>query len=290
MIARGTFFVLFFFLLFSIPKGGHCEMTASEVHEEVLELRQLISKLSRTVHAQNNRITYLQNAFRKQRLDCQRTLYTQETEVFDSSVVSNNLSPTHANISSSSNVNGVQGIKPKENRPMVESAQPVAARPSVIRKERLLIPITQEPFPTAPAHKTIAFYAYFSSDVSHTGQGQILKFDVVKTNAGNAYHRSSGVFIAPESGYYAFSWTSRIKHYGGTGEDHALELVVNSAVYGSIYMKSLTGEDGQATGLAIAHVNQGDDVYIQTHSRDPGSGAIRSDLYGRSSFSGWKLY
>lgn len=39
-------------------------------------------------------------------------------------------------------------------------------------------------------------------------------------------------------------------------------------------MKSLTGEDGQATGLATAHVNKGDDVYIQTHHQDPGSGAI----------------
>ncbi|XP_061196484.1 uncharacterized protein LOC133204758 [Saccostrea echinata] len=289
MIARETFLVVFFFLIFNILKEGHCEMTASEVHEEVLELRQLISKLSKTVHSQNNRITFLQNAFRKQRMDCQRTLYTQETKVFDSSVVvSDNLVPTQENVLSPSNLNTVQGIKTNENRPIVESAKPIAARPSVIRKERLLIPITQPPHPTA--HRTIAFYAYFSSDVSHTGQGQILKFDVVKTNAGNAYHKSSGVFIAPESGYYAFSWTSRIKHYGGTGEDHALELVVNSDIYGSIYMKSLTGEDGQATGVAIAHVNQGDDVYIQTHSRDPGSGAIRSDLYGRSSFSGWKLY
>lgn len=153
---------------------------------------------------------------------------------------------------------------------------------------RLLIP--QPTQHVVPPHSTTAFYAYLSADLSHTGQGQIIKFDVVKTNAGNGYHPFSGTFIAPETGYYAFSWTSRIKHYGSTGEDHALELVINRDVYGSIYMKSLTGEDGQATGLAIAHVNQGDDVYIQTHHHDPGSGDIRSDVYGRSSFAGWRLY
>lgn len=153
---------------------------------------------------------------------------------------------------------------------------------------RLLIP--QPTQPPHPSHNATAFYAYLSSDVAHPGQGQILKFDAVKTNAGNGYHPNSGIFIAPETGYYVFSWTSRIKHYGSTGEDHALELIINGQIFGSIYMKSLTGEDGQATGLATAHVNKGDDVYIQTHHQDPGSGAIRSDFYGRSSFTGWKLY
>lgn len=153
---------------------------------------------------------------------------------------------------------------------------------------RLLIP--QPTQPPHPSHNATAFYAYLSSDVAHPGQGQILKFDAVKTNAGNGYHPNSGTFIAPETGYYVFSWTSRIKHYGSTGEDHALELIINGQIFGSIYMKSLTGEDGQATGLATAHVNKGDDVYIQTHHQDPGSGAIRSDFYGRSSFTGWKLY
>uniref|UniRef100_K1S3U9 Heavy metal-binding protein HIP n=1 Tax=Magallana gigas TaxID=29159 RepID=K1S3U9_MAGGI len=63
--------------------------------------------------------------------------------------------------------------------------------------------------PPHPSHNATAFYAYLSSDVAHPGQGQILKFDPVKTNAGNGYHPNSGVFIAPETGYYVFSWTSR---------------------------------------------------------------------------------
>lgn len=36
-----------------------------------------------------------------------------------------------------------------------------------------------------------------------------LAFDIVKTNNGNGYHASTGVFIAPETGIYVFTWTIR---------------------------------------------------------------------------------
>lgn len=32
-----------------------------------------------------------------------------------------------------------------------------------------------------------------------------LAFDIVKTNNGNGYHASTGVFIAPETGIYVFT-------------------------------------------------------------------------------------
>ncbi|XP_048766063.1 complement C1q-like protein 3 [Ostrea edulis] len=287
MIPREIYFV-FCCLVSIFLNGGQCEMTVDEVYRTTLELTEIVNNLAKTVVVQNNRIAYLQRAFNKQRMNCLKTaLYNQEKTINDADVASGDLFPTSPK-ENSTDLSSIYNNSSERAHPSAKSLPPASFRPSVIRKGRLLIPPSTQHPTTAP--RTTAFYAYLSSDVSHTGQGQILRYDVVKANAGNGYYRSSGVFIAPESGYYVFSWTSRIKHYGGNGEDHALELVVDGVVYGSIYMKSLSGEDGQATGVAIAHVNRGDNIYIQTHSQDPGSGAIRSDFYGRSSFAGWKIY
>ena len=56
----------------------------------------------------------------------------------------------------------------------------------------------------------MAFYAQRSSDIpaNLVTANLVIVFDNVKTNAGNGYHPSTGVFIVPESGMYVFSWTS----------------------------------------------------------------------------------
>lgn len=57
------------------------------------------------------------------------------------------------------------------------------------------------------AGATVAFYAYASGTFSRPSDHFILHFDTVITNAGNGYHPHSGVFIAPRSGYYVFTWS-----------------------------------------------------------------------------------
>ena len=144
--------------------------------------------------------------------------------------------------------------------------------------ERLLV----QPSQVTPT--TVAFYAYRSSSIpeSEATPNHILNFDIVKTNAGNGYHPSTGVFIVPESGIYVFSWSFR----NGFNHAHSTQLMVNNEEVGLIHLRldvqgSITG-----TGIAVIHVNKGDDVFVRIAT---GSGIIFSDVSGKSSFSGWKL-
>lgn len=135
------------------------------------------------------------------------------------------------------------------------------------------------------AETVIAFYAYMSRDfipgIKHT-----IPFDTAITNKGNGYHSSTGVFIAPEPGYYVFTWTVRMT----LGSEHSLELVVNSSVKGASFMRTHDPEDQTITGTVVVYVNQNDDVYVRTHgSYAYNAGNIRSDTYSRTSFAGWRL-
>lgn len=116
----------------------------------------------------------------------------------------------------------------------------------------------------------------------------VLVFDVVKTNIGNAYHPNTGVFIVPESGVYVLTWTFRI----GGNHDHSIQLIVNREDIGSVYLHTVNGVEGEATGIVVTHVNAGDDVFVRTHPKlqiGPGH-YIQSDMHGKSSFAGWKIF
>lgn len=142
---------------------------------------------------------------------------------------------------------------------------------------RLLIQPT-----TVPVEK-VAFLAYFSSDTLASMDNHILPFNTVVTNVGNAYHPHSGVFIAPRSGLYVFTWTIRL--YGTYY--HSTQLLVDNNVINSLYFNPSSNIDGSVTGTAVVYVDQGDDVFIRT--AHPNNGGIISAITGRSSFCGWSL-
>ena len=132
----------------------------------------------------------------------------------------------------------------------------------------------------------MAFYVQRSANIPTTEvtANLVIIFDIVKTNAGNGYHSSTGVFIVPESGMYVFSWTFFI----GNGGHDSTQLMVNNNEEGRIHLHPADGNWINATGLAVLHVNKGDDVYVKISSLSH-SGTIISNSYGKSSFAGWKL-
>jgi hypothetical protein len=107
---------------------------------------------------------------------------------------------------------------------------------------------------------------------------------VVKTNQGNAYHPTTGVFMVPQTGIYVFTWTIRIDG----SRSHSTQLVVNTESVGIVHLNAGGTGIGEVTGIVVVHVNTGDDVFVRTHE-NYNSGFISSDVAGRSSFAGWKL-
>ena len=130
----------------------------------------------------------------------------------------------------------------------------------------------------------VAFFAYFSSNHKVSDAANILVFDAVITNVGNAYHSHSGTFIAPRSGLYVFTWI--IRQSGANY--HTTELLVNNKIVNAIHLNPGNAIDGTGTGTVVVHVNQGDDVLVRTGSNH-NNGYIYSDEFGRSSFAGWIL-
>lgn len=88
-----------------------------------------------------------------------------------------------------------------------------------------------------------------------------LAFDIVKTNNGNGYHASTGVFIALETGIYVFTWT--IREYSNCR--HSTQLMVNNAAIGVIHVDTGSSGDMSGTGVVVTHVNTGDDVYVRSY-------------------------
>ena len=129
----------------------------------------------------------------------------------------------------------------------------------------------------------ISFYAYMSSAMNHVGRHHTLIFNVIKTNQGQGLSRITGVFRAPQSGFYVFTWTIRVLNYS----IHCVELIVNGQSVGSLVSQTLK-YNGTGSTTVVVHVNEGEDVFLRTMMQY-NKGAIFSDPYGYTSFAGWKL-
>jgi hypothetical protein len=117
------------------------------------------------------------------------------------------------------------------------------------------------------------------------GGHHTLIFDKVRTNVGKGYNEVTGVFTAPREGIYVFNWVVRI-----FSAEHSTELMINNDVFGATFLRAKNGDDGSVSGTAIAHVGQGDVVFIHTRPQYPGDGAVLSDANGLPTFSGWLLH
>ena len=120
------------------------------------------------------------------------------------------------------------------------------------------------------------------------GAHHMVVFDVVKTNIQGGYNGNTGVFTVPIEGVYVFTYNVRVACHSAI----SFEILKNSTPEGSVYIdteNSQVCDDDYATGIAVLSANQGDVVFIRTHSTYTPRGSIQSNQYGRSSFSGWLL-
>ncbi|XP_061179020.1 uncharacterized protein LOC133187616 [Saccostrea echinata] len=136
-------------------------------------------------------------------------------------------------------------------------------------------------FPSLVEKFGYGFYAYVSSDLTNPGGQHTIVYDDIKTNFDNAYNQYTGIFTVPKDGLYSFTWVTRVQ----CSEAYTSELIVNKDVLGSTY--AYCGWN-TVTGNAIVKVTKGDAVFIRTRP-GVGKGMIRSNEYGRTSFSGFMI-
>ena len=130
----------------------------------------------------------------------------------------------------------------------------------------------------------ISFYAYMSAPMNNLGGHHTLIFNVIKTNQGQGLSRTTGVFRAPQSGIYVFTWTIRVFNHS----IHCVQLIVNGQSVGALVAHTDGTYNNMDSTTVVIHVNEGEDVFLRTMMQY-NKGGIFSDSYGYSSFAGWKL-
>ncbi|VDI67905.1 Hypothetical predicted protein [Mytilus galloprovincialis] len=126
-------------------------------------------------------------------------------------------------------------------------------------------------------HAPVAFLAELTKSV--TSQNQIILFDTVKLNIGNAYFNVHGNFIAPVSGLYQFSVTA------GAATNHyiILDLIVNARVVGKV-LAGDTGYNECSSNSFLLQLSTGDDVFVQ--HKTAGDYLLANSAAGFPTFAG----
>lgn len=109
--------------------------------------------------------------------------------------------------------------------------------------------------------------------------GSPLQYQVIVSNTGNGYDKTSGVFTAPSDGIYWFSVT-----LSGSTDDHvSCYLMKNSMDYlVEVYISAFSAYASASTSTLV-HLSSGDKVSV---SQCNGSGVLSSY---KSSFSGFMV-
>ncbi|XP_022297134.2 uncharacterized protein LOC111106662 [Crassostrea virginica] len=133
------------------------------------------------------------------------------------------------------------------------------------------------------SNDTIAFSAYMTNRKPSPGNLNTLVFNAIFTNEGNGYNHHMGVFIAPKSALYVFTWTIRAEsgHYFNT------QLLVNGLVYGSMDTRNYYSSVSNSA-TAVVRVAADIAVYVRTGPTN-NYGDILSSFDGYSTFSGWSI-
>jgi len=128
----------------------------------------------------------------------------------------------------------------------------------------------------------VAFTAIKVQIQSNIGLNQKILFDRVDLNEGNGFHVNQGVFIAPASGIYIFSFT--IQSNPSHSYLHA-DLVLNGRRIVTFHGAPGTTYD-QGSHTVFLNVRAGEEVWVQND--DFGHEYVHGDMY--SSFSGYLLH
>ena len=131
----------------------------------------------------------------------------------------------------------------------------------------------------------VVFYANMLYNWQNPPINRTIVFDRVQTNVGNGYNESTGVFTAPSSGVYFFTWTI---YSGGNGETQ-FQIFVNDSIFGHTNSDTKGMDNFNShSGSMVVHLFANDSVFLKSGMNCTAS--VLSDIFsGTSTFAGWKL-
>ncbi|VDH92408.1 Hypothetical predicted protein [Mytilus galloprovincialis] len=149
-----------------------------------------------------------------------------------------------------------------------------------IRHQRRTLVSKQQPRASRPA-----FYVYMSSNENSPGPHHTLIFNQVVSNIGNGYNQYTGIFTAPSTGVYVFSYTIM----PDSGAYIPVEIIKNAGVIGSSFTRPYSSYRHSVSVTIVVHLTTGDVCYLRTSTSSTPSGNIYSSTSARTSFAGWLL-
>ncbi|KAH3840012.1 hypothetical protein DPMN_113453 [Dreissena polymorpha] len=129
-----------------------------------------------------------------------------------------------------------------------------------------------------PPVQEIAFFATLKNEyISHLGSNQIVVFDNVQYNLGNAYNSRHGFFQVPVDGTYVLHVTLTCR--SNTEGSLYAYVYVNDAAMSELMVKV------QSSQTLVFRLKSGDEVTVKNTN-------FRYSIYGyfKSSFAGFLLY
>lgn len=135
-----------------------------------------------------------------------------------------------------------------------------------------------------PVYRPISFFVRLSQ-VTTLNKNSIVKFDEVSINEGNHFNPGDGIFVAPVSGTYQFSWTTLTT----SGKLVETEMRVDNVIKESLHISLGTGIIS-GTKVVLCKVKKGDHVWIQT-SKTYGANYFHiANANAKSSFTGMLIH
>ena len=127
----------------------------------------------------------------------------------------------------------------------------------------------------------VAFSAIISKPMTSSKKYEMVVFNRIVTNIGLAYNASTGYFLAPSDGVFAFTWTLM----AAAGKWFNSELVVNGKTKFYNVVDSRGGKSWESSGCTgVLQLQAGQKVWIRKYISH---GNYLHDTW--SSFSGWQI-
>ncbi|KAK3084378.1 hypothetical protein FSP39_012509, partial [Pinctada imbricata] len=127
--------------------------------------------------------------------------------------------------------------------------------------------------------RMVAFSAYLETAIKTTSTNTKVVFGKTRTNIGNAYDPTTGVFTAPIAGVYVFHWTIMVL----SGKHSDINIQVNGKNQVLLYGNAKSYPNWYSPSQSyVADLRKGDTVNLSPG----GSGGY---IHAYSTFTGYKL-